>query len=29
MAQWLAERLPDTVRKFLVRDELPDTTANH
>ncbi|NGR07008.1 ferritin-like domain-containing protein [bacterium SGD-2] len=29
MAQWLAERLPDTVRKFLVRDELPDTTAKH
>lgn len=29
MANWLAERLPDTVRKFLVRDETPDTTAKH
>lgn len=29
MAQWLADRLPDTVRKFLARDEAPNTTAKH
>lgn len=29
MAQWLADRLPDTVRKFLMRDEAPNTTAKH
>lgn len=29
MADWLAERLPGTVQKFLARDETPDTTAKH
>ncbi|MDX3893238.1 MULTISPECIES: ferritin-like domain-containing protein [Pusillimonas] len=29
MANWLAERLPGTVQKFLARDETPDTTAKH
>lgn len=29
MADWLAERLPGTVQKFLMRDDTPDTTAKH
>ncbi len=29
MAAWLEERLPHTVRQFLIRDETPHTTAKH
>lgn len=29
MADWLALRLPTTVREFLTRDESPDTKAKH
>lgn len=31
MADWLAERLPGTVQKFLMRDDTrgADTTAKH